>query len=347
MIDVSGAEAWSGDHPPPAALWGGRWLASRSVAAIAARSALLLPPYRSRCADWCTPLADQDIARVAGLLCGVGPGLTPSGDDALAGVLFVARLRWGVTAEPHCWPAWGRLAPPSRASPSWSGRRAASRWRRLTNCCWRPPTGVSTRPRGARSYWGRWVHPPALISAWGSSWPSTISRPRANHTTADTRRLSNPHGVGEWTPESRRRPVLPDLRPSEAAAGLDLRRLVSSPPARMGRVRDASVSNQIPMGGFAIPARSRAVVDRPSSVGTPGDTAHSRNGYGSHAAKLGTGARSSLRWVAGSSRCTWPAERWGCASDAGGRCGNGLHPRVGAGRSGRRSRPRRRRSAGR
>ncbi len=124
VIDVSGAEAWSGDHPPPAALWGGRWLASRSVAAIAARSALLLPPYRSRCADWCTPLADQDIARVAGLLCGVGPGLTPSGDDALAGVLFVARLLWGVTAEPHLLACLGeaRTSEPSITFLVWAAR---------------------------------------------------------------------------------------------------------------------------------------------------------------------------------------------------------------------------------
>lgn len=41
-----------------------------------------------------------DLATLAGSIGGRGPGLTPSGDDVLAGVLLVARARWGPAAEP-------------------------------------------------------------------------------------------------------------------------------------------------------------------------------------------------------------------------------------------------------
>ncbi|MGA9112314.1 MAG: DUF2877 domain-containing protein [Candidatus Dormiibacterota bacterium] len=127
VIDLSAAEAWSGYHPTPGALWRGRRLASRSVAAVAARSALLFPPYRSRCGDWSTALAEPDIARVAGLLGGVGPGLTPSGDDALAGVLFVARLLWGATAEQHLMACLveARASEPSISFLVWAARGQA------------------------------------------------------------------------------------------------------------------------------------------------------------------------------------------------------------------------------
>ncbi|WP_433786370.1 DUF2877 domain-containing protein [Actinomycetospora sp. CA-101289] len=40
----------------------------------------------------------EDLAAAVG---GRGPGLTPSGDDLLAGVLVVARVRWGAEAEPR------------------------------------------------------------------------------------------------------------------------------------------------------------------------------------------------------------------------------------------------------
>lgn len=124
VIDLSASEAWSGAHPAPGALGRERRLASRSVAAAAARSALLLPPWRARCAGWSTALAERDIARVAGLLGGVGPGLTPSGDDALAGVLFVARCLWGATAEQHLLACIveARTSEPSLSFLVWAAR---------------------------------------------------------------------------------------------------------------------------------------------------------------------------------------------------------------------------------
>lgn len=41
-----------------------------------------------------------DVPGAAGLLGGRGPGLTPAGDDVLAGLLLVARAMWGPAAEP-------------------------------------------------------------------------------------------------------------------------------------------------------------------------------------------------------------------------------------------------------
>ncbi|WP_165922087.1 DUF2877 domain-containing protein [Pseudonocardia endophytica] len=39
------------------------------------------------------------VEELAGLLGGRGPGLTPAGDDLLAGIVLVARARWGTAAE--------------------------------------------------------------------------------------------------------------------------------------------------------------------------------------------------------------------------------------------------------
>ena len=124
VIDVSGAEGLERRPSPAGGALGGAVAGQPIGGRHRGTIGLAAPPYRSRCADWCTPLADQDIARVAGLLCGVGPGLTPSGDDALAGVLFVARLLWGVTAEPHLLACLGeaRTSEPSITFLVWAAR---------------------------------------------------------------------------------------------------------------------------------------------------------------------------------------------------------------------------------
>lgn len=61
------------------------------LAPIARSSALLTPTYRER---WRAATEQDDLAGAAGILGGLGPGLTPSGDDALAGMLLAAHLRW-------------------------------------------------------------------------------------------------------------------------------------------------------------------------------------------------------------------------------------------------------------
>ena len=57
-------------------------------------------------------------------LAGLGPGLTPAGDDVLAGVLLVARARGGPAAEPalvHA-AAEARTNDVARAFLAWAAR---------------------------------------------------------------------------------------------------------------------------------------------------------------------------------------------------------------------------------
>jgi uncharacterized protein DUF2877 len=78
-------------------IWAGR-LPERSVigadvllalATLARRSPLLAPPLARR---WTAATGTGDLATACRVLGGLGPGLTPSGDDALAGMLLAARL---------------------------------------------------------------------------------------------------------------------------------------------------------------------------------------------------------------------------------------------------------------
>lgn len=63
----------------------------RQLVPIARHSALLTPQYRDR---WRAASEQDDLSAAARLLGGLGPGLTPSGDDALAGMFLATRLRW-------------------------------------------------------------------------------------------------------------------------------------------------------------------------------------------------------------------------------------------------------------
>jgi hypothetical protein len=97
-IDLTRAREWRGALPlAPAVLAA----AGRILQAIgpSGRSALHEEPYRSRGALARARIDDGDLAEAARLLVGLGPGLTPSGDDALAGVLFAVRAALGPDAE--------------------------------------------------------------------------------------------------------------------------------------------------------------------------------------------------------------------------------------------------------
>lgn len=61
----------------------------RALGAVACHSPLLAPPLARR---WRAASRARDLAQACQLLGGLGPGLTPSGDDALAGMLLAARL---------------------------------------------------------------------------------------------------------------------------------------------------------------------------------------------------------------------------------------------------------------
>ncbi len=98
VVGLANAEPWRGPLPPPAEL-AAHVDVLRTATRGASGSALLSDPYRAR-ADRARELlgrgALEDAAR---LLVGVGPGLTPSGDDALAGIVFAIRATAGPGVE--------------------------------------------------------------------------------------------------------------------------------------------------------------------------------------------------------------------------------------------------------
>ena len=71
--------------------------------------------------------ADLDVEGLAARLGGAGPGLTPAGDDFLAGVLLVARLSWGESAEE-------RLVRVARTVPTNDVARAFLVWAARGQC---------------------------------------------------------------------------------------------------------------------------------------------------------------------------------------------------------------------
>lgn len=95
LIDLTGARLWRGALPDAAQLESGRRLALGLLDG-APRSSL--DPSVVESAQ--VPLRRGDLAGVAGLLGGIGPGLTPAGDDCLAGILLVASVIWGQPAAP-------------------------------------------------------------------------------------------------------------------------------------------------------------------------------------------------------------------------------------------------------
>ncbi|MFN2478623.1 MAG: DUF2877 domain-containing protein [Pseudonocardiaceae bacterium] len=68
--------------------------------------------------------AAPDLATLAARLGGRGPGLTPAGDDVLAGALLAARARCGPAAEPElsAVAASVRTAEPAAAFLTWAAR---------------------------------------------------------------------------------------------------------------------------------------------------------------------------------------------------------------------------------
>lgn len=94
-IRVPAGSMWMGSMPSPAALRRASGAVVEEAARAAAASLLapkVRPHVRSR-------LERGDLVGAAGVLVGRGPGLTPAGDDVLAGLLFVSRLLGGPEAE--------------------------------------------------------------------------------------------------------------------------------------------------------------------------------------------------------------------------------------------------------
>lgn len=125
-IDFADAMAWHGPLPSPDDV---RASADRIVVATegASRSSLLVEPYRIRGERARQRLMAGSLEDAARLLVGVGPGLTPSGDDALAGAVFALRATLGTGAESLTRSAAeaGETGPISRGFLRWAARGQA------------------------------------------------------------------------------------------------------------------------------------------------------------------------------------------------------------------------------
>jgi Protein of unknown function (DUF2877) len=95
LLNLVDAADWRGYMPQESELAAARPVASKAAASVATRSSLFSEPWARATTGWESAVAAGDVELLASLVGGVGPGLTPSGDDVLAGTLLVARLLWG------------------------------------------------------------------------------------------------------------------------------------------------------------------------------------------------------------------------------------------------------------
>ena len=126
-VDTREVAPWVGVLPEPAALLAGAGVALRAGRPVAARSALRTSPFLERADRGRAALLAGDLDEITQLLVGLGPGLTPAGDDALAGILLVLRCVLGERFEAHpALVAYGvDTTAPSRAFLHWAGRGQA------------------------------------------------------------------------------------------------------------------------------------------------------------------------------------------------------------------------------
>lgn len=122
-VDLGGAHTWRGGLPSAGDLSAAAADAIELLAA-APPSAVLAPGFEGRLGR---ARAHLDRGRLVGAvdeLAGLGPGLTPAGDDVLAGLLLVARARGGPAAEPalSAAAAAARTNDVARAFLAWAAR---------------------------------------------------------------------------------------------------------------------------------------------------------------------------------------------------------------------------------
>ena len=97
-ISLGSAGIWTGFLPDRGRLTAQRATILDTLSPVAGQSALAAEPYRRRADSGIAKLRQQDYHGIARSLAGLGPGFTPAGDDALAGLLATE-------------VAGGRLAP--------------------------------------------------------------------------------------------------------------------------------------------------------------------------------------------------------------------------------------------
>jgi hypothetical protein len=105
FLESRQAIGWLGPLPEPTQLSGAaaRALISDALSSCR-RSSLLDPPWHTKVKQASAALGRlpplDALAIVAGALGGLGPGLTPAGDDMLSGILFAVRAMNGPPVEP-------------------------------------------------------------------------------------------------------------------------------------------------------------------------------------------------------------------------------------------------------
>lgn len=96
-VDLRGTAAWDGALPPPPLVLERTASVLEAVTEAASGSALHVMGQQASRGVAC--LGNGDLEQAAALLAGLGPGLTPAGDDALAGAVFAVRAACGPSVE--------------------------------------------------------------------------------------------------------------------------------------------------------------------------------------------------------------------------------------------------------
>jgi hypothetical protein len=98
VVSFAGTPVWHGPLPDREDLGAAAPLAS-AVLGVAPPSALMEHPWRVVLDRAVACLEAGELDGAATALGGAGPGLTPAGDDVLAGILMAARARLGVAVQ--------------------------------------------------------------------------------------------------------------------------------------------------------------------------------------------------------------------------------------------------------
>ena len=101
QIDVGAAGAWRGSLPTPTRMRAVAHRIAQATREESRRSALRWEPFRTKAVQARERLREGRLDEAAHGLVGMGPGLTPSGDDALAGILLALRAARGPAIEPR------------------------------------------------------------------------------------------------------------------------------------------------------------------------------------------------------------------------------------------------------
>jgi hypothetical protein len=99
VVDLAGSSTWRATLPDPDRLAKAAVDLAPDVFAAAPAPALSAAMYADRFGLAVHRLGQGDLPGVARAIGGLGPGLTPAGDDTLAGILLVARAMGGETVE--------------------------------------------------------------------------------------------------------------------------------------------------------------------------------------------------------------------------------------------------------